>query len=370
MTQQKGTPAGFLISQDPDKNGGSLGEITLTFPYKGQPKAVPLDIEIRYSLHRGDSGLYGWTIADHDPRYPAFDIAVCTFCMKLDPDLFDFLSIDSRRQRQMASADDWVKGTQLNLWEARRLNSGIRKGEVEHKYDYTMLFSRTPAWGWSSTRRKIGLFVVNPSIEYLGGAAGVARLRRSYRREGFTARRSHAVVHLAQPALRRTADPDQSQREVEKNRRPVSHVRQQRRQPRSPWKDALARADREKNNWPYQWASAPGYEHAERTGECRRTPPGQGPTSPQSSRLGRLGRVSPTNLTKRPSRKKAPSPSTGKPTASTTNIGPRPTRRDALRSPMRDPAPTRSTLLPTESSAISAAPTCASQRARRPNSAT
>ena len=39
----------------------------------------------------------------------------------------------------MASAEDWVKGTQLNLWEARRLNTGIRKGEVEHKYDYNVL---------------------------------------------------------------------------------------------------------------------------------------------------------------------------------------------------------------------------------------
>ena len=28
----------------------------LRFPYRGQPKAVPLDIEIRYTLHRGDCG--------------------------------------------------------------------------------------------------------------------------------------------------------------------------------------------------------------------------------------------------------------------------------------------------------------------------
>ena len=61
------------------------------------------------------------------------------------------------------------KGTQLNLWEARRLNTGIRKGEVEHKYDYNVLFSQTPAWGWSSTKRNVGLFIVNPSIEYLNG---------------------------------------------------------------------------------------------------------------------------------------------------------------------------------------------------------
>src|SRR4051794_36867619 len=170
-TEQKGTPSVFRIGQDPGRNGGALGEGILRFPYTGQAKAVPLDIEIRYSLHRGDSGIYGWTIADHDPSYPPFDIEVSTACLKLNPDVFDFLSIDGRMQRPMASPEDWVKGTQLNLWEARRLNTGIRKGEVEHKYDYTMLFSRTPAWGWSGTQRKVGLFVVNPSIEYLGGSA-------------------------------------------------------------------------------------------------------------------------------------------------------------------------------------------------------
>ena len=158
-TELKPLPSVLRISQDPTKNGGALGEIAVRFPYRGQPRlvqqsaaatrhepqAVPLDIEIRYTLRRGDSGLYGWTIANHDPHYPAFDVEVGTTCLKLDPKVFDFLSVDNSRQRHMASAEDWVKGTQLNLWEARRLNTGIRQGQVEHKYDYNVLFSQTPA---------------------------------------------------------------------------------------------------------------------------------------------------------------------------------------------------------------------------------
>ncbi len=169
-TELKPAPATFRISQDPKTNGGALGEIVLGFPYRGQSKAVPLDIEIRYTLRRGDSGLYGWTIANHDPHYPAFDIEASTVCLKLNPNVFDFLSVDSRRQRHMASAEDWVNGTQLNLLEARRLNTGIRKGQVEHKYDYNALYSQTPAWGWSSTKSNVGLFIVNPSIEYINGS--------------------------------------------------------------------------------------------------------------------------------------------------------------------------------------------------------
>ena len=111
-TELKPVPSVLRISQDPTKNGGVLGEIAVHFPYRGQPKAVPLDIEIRYTLRRGDSGLYGWTIANHDPHYPAFNVEVSTICLKLNPNVFDFLSVDSSRQRHMASAEDWVKGTQ------------------------------------------------------------------------------------------------------------------------------------------------------------------------------------------------------------------------------------------------------------------
>jgi rhamnogalacturonan endolyase len=266
MTQEKGTPAGFRISQDPRNNGGALGEVVLTFPYRGQPTAVPLDIEIRYSLRRGDAGIYGWTIADHEPGYPAFDITVCTFCMKLDSDLFDFLSIDSRRQRHMATAQDWVNGTQLNLKEARRLNTGLRKGKVEHKYDYTMQFSQTPAWGWSSTKRELGLFIVNPSIEYLGGS--VVSLDYG----------GHIDVKPSLPAdptlLFIWHSPHYGGRPIQINSNerwrkivgPFLLYCNSGQSPEGLWHDALSRADRERKAWPYAWAQAPGYAHAAERG--------------------------------------------------------------------------------------------------------
>ncbi len=93
-TEKKPSPSVFRVSQDPTKNDGALGEITLRFPYRSQAETVPLDIEIRYTLRRGDSGLYGWTIADHAAEYPPFDVAASTVCLKLNPDVFDFLSVE------------------------------------------------------------------------------------------------------------------------------------------------------------------------------------------------------------------------------------------------------------------------------------
>ncbi len=265
-TQEKGTPSTFRISQNPAQNGGALGEIALRFPYLGQAKTVPFDIEIRYTLHRGDSGVYGWTIADHDPKYPAFNIEVSTVCLKLNPEVFDFLSVDKDRQRLMPSADDWVAGTQLNLWEARRLNTGIHKGEAEHKYDYNALFSRTPAWGWSSTKQKVGLFVVNPSIEYINAPPTMVDYG------------GHIDVKASLPAdpclLFIWHSPHYGGRGVEikagekwqKIVGPFLIYSNGGDSPDAMWHDALARAAREKNAWPYAWADAPGYDHAAQRG--------------------------------------------------------------------------------------------------------
>ena len=285
-TQQKGTPSVFRISQNPSQNGGALGEITLRFPYLGQTNAVPLDIEIRYTLHRGDSGLYGWTIANHAPQYPAFNVEVSTVCLKLNPEVFDFLSIDSRRQRQMPSAEDWVKGTQLNLWEARRLNTGIHKGEVEHKYDYNFLFSQTPAWGWSSTQLDVGLFIVNPSIEYLNGAPVMVDYG------------GHIDVKPALPAdptlLFIWHSPHYGGRGIQINTNeswqkivgPFLIYCNTGTNPQAMWQDSLARAVQEKKAWPYAWADAPGYEHAEQRGGAIGQMVVQDPQAPTASAAG------------------------------------------------------------------------------------
>ena len=267
-TEQKGTPSVFRVSQDPAKNGGARGEIALRFPYLGQPKAVPLDIEIRYTLHRGDAGVYGWTIAEHDPKYPAFNIEVSTVCLKLNPDVFDFLSVDKDRQRLMATADDWVGGTQLNLWEARRLNSGVRKGEVEHKYDYNALFSRTPAWGWSSTKRKVGLFVVNPSIEYINAPPTMVDYGGHIDVKATLPADPCLLFIWHSPHYGGRGIPIPTGEHWKKIVGPFLIYSNAAETPEAMWRDALARAAREKQAWPYAWAEAPGYEHASQRGSA------------------------------------------------------------------------------------------------------
>ena len=48
---------------------------------------------------------------------------------------------------------------------------GVYKNSVEHKYSYTGVQYKCPAYGWSSTKDHIGIWFINPTIEYLSGGA-------------------------------------------------------------------------------------------------------------------------------------------------------------------------------------------------------
>ncbi|MGC8830912.1 MAG: polysaccharide lyase family protein [Verrucomicrobiia bacterium] len=265
-TEIKPTPSTFHITQNPSQNNGALGEILLKFPYRDQSNAVPLDIEIRYTLHRGDSGIYGWTIAEHAPGYPPFNIEVCTLVLKLNPEVFDFLTVDARRRRKMITGEDWVNGEQLNLREARRITTGQFKGTVEHKYDYAALFSETPTYGWSSSEYKLGLWVVNPSLEYING--GPIKVELTGHIDGkpklpadptllFVWHGSHYGGKMIQI---------KSAEHWRKIVGPILLYCNKGNSHESMWTNALTRAAKEQRAWPYEWAEAADYLHTPQRG--------------------------------------------------------------------------------------------------------
>ena len=47
------------------------------------------------------------------------------------------MTVDANRNMKMITTYDWDHGTVMNMKEARRMNSGHYKGQVEHKYDYS-----------------------------------------------------------------------------------------------------------------------------------------------------------------------------------------------------------------------------------------
>ena len=171
------------ITIDPAKNSGARAEVSVKGITGGTVMLSPgapgggtfCDIEVRYALGRGDSGVYAYAIFSHPASYPAMGIGESRYIVKLSHD-FDWLSVDQDRNLLECSPQDWGKGVVVHAKEQRILSTGPYKNSVEHKYSYTAVQYKTPAFGWSSTKNHIGVWFVNPTTEFLSGGASKLEL--------------------------------------------------------------------------------------------------------------------------------------------------------------------------------------------------
>ncbi len=158
-----------MLTIDPKTNNGARAEVACKFHGKGVDGAYPGSSEVRYSIARESTTLYVCAILRHGEKDPPFHIGEGRFVIKMDPAIFDHLSIDKDRDRLMPTGKDWDQGSPLNLKEARRMTTGICDGQAEHKYGYSAILGDVPAYGWSGTKRNYGAWMINPSIEYIAG---------------------------------------------------------------------------------------------------------------------------------------------------------------------------------------------------------
>ena len=249
---------------DPAATGGARAEVSCRqFNNPAAPDGG-IDADYRYSLGRGEHWLYASAVLSHRAGYPAYGVGEARYCLKLNPAVFDYMTVDADRRREMPSGYDWDHGITMNLKEARRMTTGVHKGEVEHKYDYSAVLAETPAYGWSSTERHVGLWLVNPSMEYLGGGptkfeltghldvnpGGLPTLLNMwvgshYGGTSLGVAPGEPWTKTVGPFLLYCNSAD-------------SHE--------AMWRDALARAATETAEWPYAWAADKDYPSAAERG--------------------------------------------------------------------------------------------------------
>lgn len=249
-----GTPgqAADLRLNSPDRV-----EVSCRFGNVGGVTNSPLEMDYRYSLSRGDTALYVAAVLHHAPGRPAYSAGESRFCLKLNPQVFDFLSVDENRQRLMPSGYDWDHGVQLNLKEARRLTTGVHKNKVEHKYDYAAVLAETPAYGWFGTKSHLGLWLLNPSQEYLsGGPTKVELTGHLDVNPGGTPTLLNMWQgsHYGGTSLVVAADEEWT-----KIIGPFAIYCNREASALDARQNALARAGDEMNRWPYGWMNDPQY---------------------------------------------------------------------------------------------------------------
>jgi len=255
-----GALAAATVRIDPKSNGGERAEVACRLAFDQKAGSLPVDIEIRYALGRGEHWLYTYAVWNHPATYPGVSLGEGRFAMKLNPQIFDYMTVDARRRRVMPTGADWDRGAPLNIKEARRLTTGTHAGEAEHKYDYSAVLAETPAYGWSSTSRHVGLWIVNPSLESISGGPTKVELTghldvnpgglptllnmwlgSHYGGSSLAIAQGEVWTKVVGPFL------------LYCNQAPEHEAM---------WKDALAQASRESAAWPYAWVTDPNYPPA------------------------------------------------------------------------------------------------------------
>jgi rhamnogalacturonan endolyase len=277
------TPSGQVtqsLTIDPAKNGGDRAEVAL----KGVNGRM--DIEVRYALERGSSGIYTYAIFSHGAGYPAAREGESRFITQLRS-IFDWLSVDADRNQLEPAPADLRSGVVIHAKEQRILSTGIYQNSVEHKYSYCAVLYRTPAYGFSDTRDHIGLFFINPSTEYLGGGAEkldlVCHMQSTildYWTSGHYAGGAGCNIPagekwskvigpifvycnaLADPKVASAGDLATLAATAGNPTIPPAWKANA----TALWQDALAQAKVEKSRWPYDWVNGVDYPRADQRG--------------------------------------------------------------------------------------------------------
>ena len=161
------------LSADPSKNGGAVAEVAMTTTWDKSSGKIPLDLEVRFALPRCSQGLYGYVVLTHPASYPAFTPGELRYNHYVQWDsVFDWYAVDDVRRGVFTSVASSEAATAVSgaPKEVLKYPSGpFADRPGWQKYDLTLEWGEGTVYGWSSTKKNIGLWLINPSNEYLPG---------------------------------------------------------------------------------------------------------------------------------------------------------------------------------------------------------
>jgi rhamnogalacturonan endolyase len=286
-----GAPGGGAPNAGAPRPGGTPGG---GFPGGGGARGGGMDIETRVTLERGVSGFYTYAEYTHHASYPRAGEGESRFILEDMNPTFDWLSVDKDRNQLMSHAPE---DHPIHAKEQSIYTSGVYKNSVEHKYSYNAPMYKLTAWGWSSTKDRIGVYFINPSTEYIvggperldlidhmtaPGAASYQAIILDYWTSGhYAGGASNSIPageewrHVVGPIFvyfNRIADPrNPSQADLDKLAATSGSGA-----PAVPavwhdnslalWNDAVAKSKVVKAAWPYSWVEGVDYPHKDGRG--------------------------------------------------------------------------------------------------------
>jgi rhamnogalacturonan endolyase len=148
------------ILVNPKDNQGNSAEISIRM-------ATPMIVDMRYALARGDHALFVYQLLDHPANLYAARVSSGGFSLRLSPDLFDKITTGKSNSHWIPSAQDWMNGLPVVSTEARKIANGKFAGKLVCDWDDSARQMDTPVFGYSSSGAPAGIWLINPSAEYL-----------------------------------------------------------------------------------------------------------------------------------------------------------------------------------------------------------
>jgi rhamnogalacturonan endolyase len=239
-------PAIASVTIDPQANGGERAEVSVKGTSHGRKMGTGpgarhgefvSDIEIRYALGRGDSGVYTYCTFEHPAEYASTTLGEARFGLKLS-NSFDWMMIDQHHHMPYPPELE-------------------RNGD--DKYNYTSVQFEHPAFGWVSSANQIGCFIVNPTVEYLSGGPTKVEFMCHRDTNRVTA---PCVLNYWRSSHYGGSSVDVAQGEHwTKVIGPFLIYVNSNGDPDTLWKDAIAQVGRENQKWPYGWVNGVDYPH-------------------------------------------------------------------------------------------------------------
>ncbi|XP_012081709.1 probable rhamnogalacturonate lyase B isoform X2 [Jatropha curcas] len=151
-------------------------QVEVSFSKRWRPSmgesTVPLNVDKRYILRRGSSGLYLYTILEREEGWPDVDMDQIRVVFKLQKDKFHFMAVSDDRQRIMPMPEDRIRGSPLAYPEAVLLTNPTNpdlRGEVDDKYQYSCEDKDNKVHGWISDDPPVGFWMITPTDEFRVG---------------------------------------------------------------------------------------------------------------------------------------------------------------------------------------------------------
>jgi rhamnogalacturonan endolyase len=254
---------GSIVTQTADTIDYSCRE---TYDPSSAENHAAWDVDVHFVIRRGVPGVYAYTINSHPADYPDLSVGEWRMVWSTPQDRNDFLDticVDPVRHWQIPSPEDFALARPVNgPQEVSLLTTGPWAGRMDCKYMYAASYFDIGCWGFTSSSKHLGEFVVLPSEEFLNdgpnkqdltAAVGTILLHLNMNHYGgtsFTIRRGRAWTKFYGPWLLYVNDKSTGD---------------------ECWRDARERTKIESAQWPYDWVKNPHYPLADQRGGVQGT---------------------------------------------------------------------------------------------------